>query len=321
MGEDEKDALSYSSAGFLWDQALARGVTLRNYGEFCEPKVRWKDGSKKGEPNFAACIAAWRGNRDDVVFACKPTIPTLDAHNCDATVGWNMSVPDQFRADAFLRELAEFEKRGTFPQLVMICLPNDHTSGTSANCPTPAACMADNDLAFGRIVEGLSKSPFWKKMLIVGIEDDPQNGWDHVSGYRTTCYLASPYVRRGATVSSQYNTTSVLRTIEQILGIPPMNVFDASASPMAECFVETPDFTPFVALPSNVALDEMNPRSTAIADPQLRRDAEVSATLNFAEIDKAPEDTLNRILWRAMRGSSAPYPEWATAPCEDDDDD
>ena len=232
-----------------------------------------------------------------------------------------MSVPDQFRADAFLRELAEFEKRGTFPQLVMICLPNDHTSGTSANCPTPAACMADNDLAFGRIVEGLSKSPFWKKMLIVGIEDDPQNGWDHVSGYRTTCYLASPYVRRGATVSSQYNTTSVLRTIEQILGIPPMNVFDASASPMAECFVETPDFTPFVALPSNVALDEMNPRSTAIADPQLRRDAEVSATLNFAEIDKAPEDTLNRILWRAMRGSSAPYPEWATAPCEDDDDD
>ena len=321
MGEDEKDALSYSSAGFLWDHALARGVTLRNYGEFCEPKVRWKDGSKKGEPNFAACIAAWRGNRDDVVFACKPTIPTLDAHSCDATVGWNMSVPDQFRADAFLRELAEFEKRGTFPQLVMICLPNDHTSGTSANCPTPAACMADNDLAFGRIVEGLSKSPFWKKLLIVGIEDDPQNGWDHVSGYRTTCYLASPYVRRGATVSSQYNTTSVLRTIEQILGIPPMNVFDASASPMAECFVETPDFTPFVALPSNVALDEMNPRSTAIADPQLRRDAEVSASLNFAEIDKAPEDTLNRILWRAMRGSSAPYPEWATAPCEDDDDD
>ena len=321
MGEDEKDALSYSSAGFLWDHALARGITMRNYGEFCEPTVSWKDGSKKGEPNFAACIAAWRGERNDVVFGCKPSVPSLDAHSCNETVGWNMSVPDQFRADAFLRELAEFEMRGTFPQLVMICLPNDHTSGTSANCPTPAACMADNDLAFGRIVAGLSNSTFWKKMLIVGIEDDPQNGWDHVSGYRTTCYLAGPYVRRGVTVSNQYNTTSVLRTIEQILGIPPMNVFDASASPMAECFVETPDFTPFMALPSNVKLDEMNPRSTAIADPQLRRDAEVSASLNFAEIDKAPEDTLNRILWRAMRGSSAPYPEWATAPCEDDDDD
>ncbi len=320
MGEGEKDAISYSSAGFLWDHAIARGITLRNYGEFCEPAVRWKDG-RKGEPDFAACIAAWRGERDDVVFACKPTIPTLDAHNCDATVGWNMSVPDQFRADAFLRELADFEKRGTFPRLVMICLPNDHTSGTSPKCPTPAACVADNDLAFGRIVEGLSKSTFWKKMLIVGIEDDPQNGWDHVSGYRTTCYLAGPYVRRGATVSSQYNTTSVLRTIEQVLGIPPMNVFDASASPMTECFTEVPDFAPFVALPSNVDLDEMNPLATAIADPALRDDAEVSATLNFAQIDKAPEDTLNRILWRAMRGSAAPYPEWATRPCEDDDDD
>ena len=180
--------------------------------------------------------------------------------------------------------------------------------------------MADGDLAFGRIVEALSKSRFWPEMAIFGIEDDPQAGWDHVSGYRTTCYVASPFARRGATVSTQYNPTSVLRTMEQILGIPPMNVFDASATPMFDCFTETADPTPFTALPSNIALDEMNPQPTAIADPQLRADALLCETFNFAEIDRAPEDALNRILWRAMRGTAVPYPEWAITPGADDDD-
>ena len=157
-------------------------------------------------------------------------------------------------------------------------------------------------------------------MAVFGIEDDPQAGWDHVSGYRTTCYVISPFARRSVTVSTQYNTTSVLRTMEQILGIQPMNVFDASATPMFDCFTETPDLTPFVALPSNLPLDEMNPAPLSIADAALRADAETSATLNFAEIDRAPEDVLNRILWRAMRGN-APYPEWAITPGADDDDD
>ncbi|MBL8755474.1 MAG: phosphoesterase [Planctomycetes bacterium] len=321
MGEDEKDALSYSPAGFLWDQALARGLSLRNYGEFCGPKVRWRDTTKKGEPDFTACFRAWRDKTDDVVFESEPSVRTLAPHSPTGYVGWEMSVPDQHRADFFLRELAEFEAKGTFPRLVLICLPNDHTSGTSKGCPTPAACVADNDLAFGRIVEGLSKSKFWPKMAILGIEDDPQAGWDHVSGYRTTCYVVSPFARRGATVSTQYNTTSVLRTIGQILGMRPMNVFDASATPMFDCFCETPDLTPFTALPSNVPLDQMNPAPVAIADPALRADAETSATLNFREIDRAPEDVLNRILWRAMRGSSAPYPEWAiTAGAEEDEE-
>ncbi len=222
----------------------------------------------------------------------------------------------------FVRELAEYERKGELPRLIFICLPQDHTSGTSKNCPTPAACVADNDLAFGRIVEAFSHSKFWPKMAIFGIEDDPQAGWDHVSGYRTTCYVASPFARRGATVSTQYNTTSVLRTMEQMLGIRPMNLFDASADPMFDCFQEEADLTPFVALPTNVPLDQMNPSPTAIADPQLREDALLSATFNLAQVDRAPEDALNRILWRAMRGPSVPYPEWAiTAGADDDDDD
>ena len=233
-----------------------------------------------------------------------------------------MSVPDQFRADFILKELAEYEKKGEFPNLVIICLPQDHTSGTSPGCPTPAACVADNDLAFGRIVEGLSHSRFWPKMAIFAIEDDPQAGWDHVSGYRTIAFCASPYAKRGAVVSTQYNTTSILRTIEQILGMPPMNQFDASATPMFDCFQDKPDLTPYTAAPALIALDEMNPQPTAIADPVLRQDAVVSASLNFREVDRAPEDVLNRILWRAMRGSRAPYPEWAiTSDADEDEDD
>jgi hypothetical protein len=222
-----------------------------------------------------------------------------------------MAVPDQFRADYFLNELEEFERKGDFPQFVILCLFNDHTSGTSAGYPTPRACMADNDLAFGRVVDGLSRSQFWKHMAIFVIEDDPQAGWDHVSGYRTLAFCISPYAKRGAVVSTQYNTTSMLRTMEQILGLAPMNQFDASAVPMFDCFTDKPDFTPYDAMPNKIPLDEMNPEPKAINDPLLRADAIVSASINFSELDKAPEDVLNQILWRSVRGSQVPYPTWA----------
>jgi hypothetical protein len=158
-------------------------------------------------------------------------------------------------------------------------------------------------------------------MAIFVIEDDPQAGWDHVSGYRTVAFCASPYAKRGAVVSTQYNTTSIIRTIEQILGMPPMNQFDASATPMFDCFTDEPDFSAYDALPSNIALDEMNPESTAISDPVLRTDAVVSSKLDFREVDKAPEDVLNRILWRSNRGSQVPYPEWAVSAASENEDD
>ena len=181
--------------------------------------------------------------------------------------------------------------------------------------------MADNDLAFGQIVEALSHSRFWKDMVIFGIEDDPQAGWDHVSGYRTIAFCMSPYAKRGAVVSKLYNTTSVIRTMEQILGMPPMNQFDAAAEPMFECFTDEPDYTPYKALANRVPLDQMNPSPNAMTDKLLRRHALESAKLNFKRVDACPEDLLNRILWHAMRGSAAPYPEWAISHVEDDDDD
>ncbi|MEZ5964227.1 MAG: alkaline phosphatase family protein [Planctomycetota bacterium] len=321
MGDDEKDALAYAPSGFLWDHAIAKGLSLRNYGEFCQPRVHWRDPARQDTIHFLDCYRTWKGENDDVVFGCEPVVPSLAPYSPSGYVGWDMAVPDQYRADFVLRELAGFEEKGEFPRLTLICLPNDHTSGTGKDRPTPASQVADNDLALGRIVEGLSHSRFWPKMAIFVIEDDPQAGWDHVSGYRTTAYVASPYAKRGAVVGTQYNTTSILRTIEQILGLPPMNAFDASATPMFDCFQDTPDLAPFVALPSNVPFDEMNPGSTALADPALRADAERSAQLDFSRVDRAPEDVLNRILWRAMKGSSVPYPEWAVSKVDDDDDD
>ena len=318
MTEDDKDALAYSPAGFLWDHAVAAGVTLRNFGEFCQPRVHWRDTSRKGSPGFMDCYRTWRGETDAVVFGSEPVVPSLIPYSSNRYVGWNMSVPDQYRADVVLGELEQCEQRGELPQLTLICLPNDHTSGTSEGAPTPAACMADGDLALGRIIEAYSHSSFWPHLAIFVIEDDPQAGWDHVSGYRTTAFVASPYARRGARVSQQYNTTSVLRTMEQILGIPPMNQFDASASPMFECFTAQPDLTPFEARPNRVPLDQLNPPAASLADPILRADALASAQIDLSAMDRAPEDLLNRILWRAMRGTSDPYPEWAITADDDD---
>lgn len=319
MGVDENDALAYSPAGFLWDNAVAKNKSIRNYGEFMMPKVRWKDPSKKGTPDYLACYRTWKGETQDVLFESDASIESIRPFSPTKYVGWEMSVPDQARADFIIAELKEFEAKGEYPHLTIVCLPNDHTSGTSPGCPTPASCMADNDLAMGRIVEALSHSKFWKDMAIFAIEDDPQAGWDHVSGYRTTAYCVSPYTKRGQVISTQYNTTSMIRTMEQILGLPPMNQFDAGATPMFDCFTDKPDLTPFKSVANRVPLDQMNPNPNAILDEQLRKDALVSASLNFREVDKAPEDVLNRILWRALKGPRIAYPEWA-AGVEDDDD-
>src|SRR5512137_225843 len=177
--------------------------------------------------------------------------------------------------------MKQFEQEGAYHHLAILCLPDDHTRGTKAGLPTPAAQVADNDLAFAQIVEALSHSPFWKETCIFAIEDDPQAGWDHVSGYRTTAYVVSPYTKRGAVVSTQYNQTSLLRTMELMLGLPPMNQLDATATPMFDCFTNRPDFAAFDVVTNNVPLDQMNGRPRLITDSQLRKDAYVSAKLPF----------------------------------------
>jgi len=311
MGRDEIDALAYAPTGFIWDNAFKHGVSLWNFGEFTMETCGWTDPERKDEPQWADYYDEFRNGRGLVRIGSVPAIPSLEPVSPKDTLGWNMAVPDVWRARTIVNQVARWEKEGRMPQLILVCLPDDHTSGTSEGSPTPEACVADNDLAFAQIIEAFSRSSFWKETVIFGIEDDPQNGWDHVSGYRTTAYCASPYTKRGTVVSTQYNTTSVLRTIEQILGLPPMNQFDATATPMFDCFTTTPDLRPFEPVPANIRLDTMNPPKEKITDALLRKHAIQSGKLDFKRVDACPEDTLNRILWHAVKGSAAPYPAWA----------
>lgn len=321
MGPDEADALAYAPSGFIWDSALRHNISIWNFGEFAQPECRWKDPARKDKPEWKDYWEEYLHGHGEVVIGSEPTIETIRPFTPNDTVGWIMEVPDVWRARYITNQIADWEREGQMPQLILICLPIDHTSGTRAGSPTPSSCVADNDLAFGRIVEAFSHSRFWKETVIFGIEDDPQNGFDHVSGYRTTAYCISPYTKRGIVVSTQYNTTSLLRTIEQILGLPPMNQFDATAVPMFDCFTSTPDFRPFESVPNRMPLDEMNPDPEEISDSLLRRNAIRSAKLNFRKVDACPEDTLNRILWHTVKGSTAPYPAWAVTLVQDEDDD
>jgi hypothetical protein len=228
-------------------------------------------------------------------------------------------VPDIYRAAQFIADLKKSEQTGAFPNLLILWLPNDHTSAARPGAAKPESQVADNDLALGRVVEAVSHSRFWSQTCIFSIEDDPQAGWDHASAYRTTAYVASPYTRRSQVVSTPYNTTSLLHTIELILGLPPMNQLDATATPMFDCFTETPDLTPFDSVQNLVPLDQLNHELKKISDVQLRRDAYVSAHLPLDQPDQCPEDQLNRILWRAQKGPRQPYPQWAVSPTPDDD--
>ena len=318
MEDKDIDALAYSPAGFIWDNALAHGKTLRDYGEFAITDKSWKDKTRKGKPDWFHHYREFINGTDTINLSSHPGIESLRPHLVTNTVGWDMDVSDVFRAAQFIKDLRQFEQAGHFPNLTLICLPDDHTSGTKAGSPTPAAQVADNDLALGQIIEAVSYSRFWPRTCIFVIEDDPQNGWDHMSGYRTVAFVASPYTKRGAVVSTQYNHTSVLRTMELILGLPPMNQMDATATPMFDCFTTTINLTPYTALTNNIPLDQMNAEPKKISDPLLRKQAYASARLPLAQADQCPEDQLNRILWHAMKGPAAPYPAWAVKLSDDD---
>ncbi len=318
MEDSDVDAMAYSPTGFIWDNAIAHGKTVRSFGEFAIGTSGWTDLNTKSDPSFRDYYDDLKNGTGLTRISSRPAIASLRGSLVTNTVGWDMSVPDVVRASKFIEHLKQWEKGGEMPSLTIICLPNDHTSGTKAGRPTPGALVADNDLAFGQIVEALSKSKFWKDTCVFAMEDDPQGGWDHVSGYRSTAYVASPYCKRGEVIHENYNQPSILRTIELMLGLPPMNQMDAGARPMRECFTETADLSPFTAVPNLVPLDQLNPPASAHRDPILRRDAEVSAKLNFAEIDRCPEGVLNRILWHAMKGTQTLYPSWAIHEVDDD---
>ena len=193
------------------------------------------------------------------------------------------------------------------PELMIMALPCDHTGGTREGLPTPRAMVADNDVSLRRIVEAMSKSRFWKNTVIFVTEDDSQSGWDHVSAYRTVGMVISPYTKTGAVIHTNYNQPSMVRTIEQILGIPPMNIMDATAMPMFDCFAQQADFAPYKALQNQIPLNEMNPKLSSLKGAALHY-AQKSMESQFDGIDTGDDDLFNRILWFAMKGKEK-YPK------------
>ncbi len=310
------DALAYASSGFLWDNALEHGKTLRSYGEFVRATVRWKDAERKERPTFMDCYNDFLKQSNQIEIRGEANIESLAPYVCPTTIGFPSNVPDVYRADQFIRELKQFEEDGQMPNLMIMLLPNDHTSGTRPGMPTPQAAVADNDLAVGRIVEAVTHSKFWPETAIFVVQDDPQAGFDHIDGHRTVALVISPYTPRGAVDSTNYNQTSMMRTMELILGLPPMNQLDASASAMTGCFEATRNLKPYDAVENNIPLDQLNPEPNAIRDPRQLHWAKVSMELPLDDVDEADEDTLNRILWHATRGRDDTYPAWAVLPEE-----
>ncbi len=317
-GLDARDALAYSPAGFIWTDAAEHGKTVADFGEFTTPH-HWHRDSGKEETDWSYMYRDFITGSNSIVYSAESDIDSLTPFVVTNYLGFDLHVPDAVRAAAFVKDLKQYEAQDNFPNLIILWLPDDHTSGTNFGSPTPQAMAADNDLAFGRIIDAVSHSKFWSNTCVIAIEDDPQDGWDHVSSYRTTAYVISPYTKRHAIVNTQYNNTSLLRTIELILGIPPMTQMDATATPMFDCFTSTPDFTPYDCVTNQTPLDKMNLPPKKIRDESLRKDAIVSAKLPLDKEDQCPEDLFNHILWRAVKGPQAPYPQQLIKPVDDDD--
>jgi len=305
------DALAYAPSGFLWDNVLAHRRTLRVYGEFVHASIRWKDSKRDKKPTFLDCYRDFLAGSRKIDVQATAAIQTLAPYLCPTAIGFPNIVPDIHRAEQFVRELKQYEQTGDLPNFMIMLLPSDHTAGTKPGMPTPAAAVADNDLALGRVVDAVSHSKFWPDTCIFVVEDDPQAGFDHVDRHRTVALVISPYTKRGTIDSTNYNQTSMVRTMELILGLPPMNQFDTSATPMTSCFTDQPDFTPYVVTPNIIPLDQMNPDVQSITNPQQRHWALVSLKMPLDEVDEVDEDTLNRILWHAQRGRDDTYPDWA----------
>jgi len=299
--DDGDDPMGISSAGAIWDAALKKKKTVRVYGEFCD------DSRNLYIPKPKDWLEMWQDRGiGRIKTKAVTTIPVLKPLIHPNYLYWPLYQSDQARADIFIDEYTRFSKENRVPNLMVMSLPCDHTEGLSAEFPKPKSMVADNDLALGRIVEAVSKSPQWKNTAIFVIEDDAQAGPDHVDGHRTVFSCYSPYTRRGFVDSNFYTTVTMLATIEKMLGLEPMNRFDANTPPMRACFTDTPDLTPYTATPNRIRLDDMNAPRTALA-PSQRKWFDLSASLDWSKIDGADFNTLNRILWHELHGDK-PYP-------------
>ncbi len=296
------DPLAFASSGFIWDNVIKKGLGFRNYGEFVDAEIT------PANVLWSQAYEEYKNNTNHITIKAKSKLHTLEPYNCPTFPGFTGRIPDVYRAREFIKELNAYEAKGELPNFMLMLLPNDHTVGVNENYPTPGAAVADNDLALGQIVEAVSKSKFWRETVIFVIQDDPQSGLDHVDGKRTVALCISPYTKRGEVISTYYNQNSILRSIELILGLPPMSQFDLIAEPLVDCFTDKPDFTPYKALRNTVPLDQMNPKLSSLKGRQ-RYWAEKSMAMPLEEMDESEDDELNKIIWYAVRGYDVPYPK------------
>ncbi|MBN9521896.1 beta-propeller fold lactonase family protein [bacterium] len=277
--EGQMDRIARPSGGYLWNRCIEAKVSYRTYGEWVE------NGKKRADGTF-----------EDAT----PSVPELAGRFDPKYRAYDLDYPDVKRTERFLEELKRFEKEGVMPRMQVVRLGNDHTSGTRVGTWTPRAMVADNDLALGRLVEGVSKSKFWGQTAIFVIEDDAQNGPDHVDAHRVTAMVVSPYTKRRHVDSTLYSTASMLRTMELILGLKPMSQFDAAARPMFNSFTAKADLTPFTHAPAKIDLNEKNlPNAVGAAE---------SEKLNLAKEDQADDIIFNRIIWQSVKGPDSPMP-------------
>ncbi len=267
--------IAVPSGGYLWDRCIEAGVSYRTYGEWIE------NGKNVGDPGTAK-------------------VPALEGRFDPMYRGYDLDYPDVKRAERYLEELARFERERSMPQMTVLRIGNDHTAGTRRGKPTPTAMVADNDQALGMIIQGLSKSRFWPTTAVFVIEDDAQNGSDHVDAHRTVALVISPYTKRRHVDSSMYSTASMLRTMELILGLQPMSQFDAAALPMYASFTAQPDTTPYTLRPAGVDLNEKNSPTAWGAD--------LSESFDLTKEDAADDLLLNEVIWRSVKGPDSPMP-------------
>src|SRR5690349_11130359 len=271
---NDRDDVDEPASGYLWNAAIKKGLSLRNYGEF-------------GEPIPKSAPVQYHATKE-----------ALDRYTNREYPSFDMTISDQVRIGIWLKDFQEFVRQGNLPALEIMHLPADHTSGGRAGRPTPKAYMADNDLALGRMVEAVSNSPYWKDTVFFVLEDDAQDGPDHVDSHRSVMLTISAY-NRGGVVHRFVNTTDVLATVEEILGLEKLSKFDYYGRPLREIFADKPDLTPYAALRSEQPLTEMNPPRS--------QSARASRRLNLDRVDAADEDAFNRVLWSLLKGSQ-PYP-------------
>ena len=266
-GEGKRE-IANPKKGFIWDYANRAGVSYRTYGEFA-------DGG-------------------------KANIPVLKNHLCPYYTGWDLSVKDTVRYNQWKREFDSLVSVNAVPQLNTLRFGNDHTEGLRRGGLTPFAQVADNDLAVGLFIEHLSQSSIWKESVVFIVEDDAQNGPDHVDAHRTTAYVAGAFVKRGFVDKTMYSTSSMLRTMELILGLPPMSQYDAAATPMFKSFANSPNLSPFKSLPANINLNDKNTQSNATAV--------LSGQIDLSKEDRVPDMLFSEIIWKAVKGEQSVMP-------------